>query len=292
MRRFLKWLGIVVGGLVGLALLAVVVLYTLSGIRLNRTYSIQPEATGIPTDQAAIERGRHWTAIRCAGCHGENLAGTVIFEDPSLGRVEAHNLTAGRGGVGGQYEDADWVQAIRHGVGPDGKPIMIMPAASLYFLSDADLGDIIAYLKSVPPVDSEMGGHDIKPLARVLAGAGVFGEFVEAELIDHNAPRPAAPQPGVSVAYGDYLLKTSGCGTCHGADLSGGQPPEPGSPRAPNITPGGPVGAWSEATFISVTRTRESRYMPYKVYARMTDDELKALWLYLRSLPAKSGAGR
>ncbi len=256
MRRILKWIGIVVAALIAVIVLVIGALYTVTGMRLNRVYRIPPEAIAVPSDPGAIERGRHWASIRCAGCHGEDMAGSVVFEDPSLGRIESHNLTAGRGGDGGRYNDADWVRAIRHGVGPEGKPLLVMPAEALYYLSDADLGDIIA-----------------------------------AGNIDHTGPRPAAPPPGISQAYGAYLVNTTGCRTCHGPDLSGAKPPNPNSLLAPNLTPGGPLRT-SEATFITAMRTRDSPFMPFKDIGRMTDDELKALWLYLRSLPPKARGNR
>ena len=98
MRRILKWIGIVVAALIAVIVLVIGALYTVTGVRLNRVYRIPPEAIAVPSDPGAIERGRRWASIRCAGCHGEDMAGSVVFEDPSLGRIESHNLTAGRGG--------------------------------------------------------------------------------------------------------------------------------------------------------------------------------------------------
>ena len=87
------------------------------------------------------------------------------------------------------------------------------------------------------------------------------------------------------------------CSLCHGDALSGGSVPgdEGDAPPAPNLTPGGLLGRWSEADFINTLRTGvtpgsrslDSENMPWKFFAKMTDDELKAIWLYLQSLPAK-----
>jgi mono/diheme cytochrome c family protein len=246
----------------------------------------------IPKDPAAIERGKRWASIYCMGCHGDNLAGTVFFEDPGLGRIPATNLTGGKGGVGKTYTDADWVRAIRHGVRPDGKPLLVMPANDFYHLSDSDLGDIIAYAKSVPPVDNDLGRYNMTPMAYVLAALGAFGNIAAAEVIDHTGARPTAPPPGATVAYGDYLVKTFGCRTCHGAELAGGKDPNPQAPPAPNLTPGGAFKAWSETDFVTAARTRArvGEFMPWRSLSRMTDDELKAIWLYLKSLPAKATA--
>lgn len=295
MRKVLKWIGIVLGGLVGLIVLALVALYVTAEVRLNRTYTVQPEAVTIPTDPAAIQRGRQWAAVHCTICHGENLAGTLFFDDPSLGRIHTPNLTSGQGGVGGTLSDADFVRAIRHGVRRDGKPLFAMSSSAFYYLSDADLGAIIAYAKSVPPVDNPSAGYTLTPLAKILLAAGAFGdEILSAEVIDHTGPRPPAPEPGVTVAYGEYLVNIGDCRTCHGPQLSGGQSPDPAAPPAPNLTPGGELGGWSEGDFITAMRTgvtptgrQLSEFMPWEYVGRMTDDELKALWLYLQSLPAQ-----
>ena len=66
---------------------------------------------------------------------------------------------------------------------------------------------------------------------------------------------------------------------------------EPGAPLAPNLTPGGELRAWTEEQFITTMRTgvtpsgTEMNYMPWQYKGQMTDDELKAVWAYLMSLP-------
>ena len=283
MKKVLKWIGIVLGGLVALIVLVFIGLYLSAAFRLNKTYAISVEAINIPNDPAAAERGKKWVSILCTECHGDNLSGTVVFEDPALGRIDASNLTPGAGGVGKEYTDADWVRAIRHGVGPDGKPLLVMPSADFYNLNDQDLGDIIAALKSLPPVDNAIPGPELTPLGQVLFAAGAFGNIIDAERIDQNGPRPAAVAPGVNTAYGDYLTKLIGCRTCHGDNFAGGKDPNPKAPPAPNITQGGILKTWSEADFITAARTRKSEFMPWRDLNGMTDDELKALWLYLKT---------
>jgi hypothetical protein len=81
---------------------------------------------------------------------------------------------------------------------------------------------------------------------------------------------------------------------CHGSELAGAPPLDEGMPPGPNITSGGEVSGWSEADFIQTMRTGidpqgeklDSDFMPWNVYANLTDDELKSLWLYIQSLPA------
>lgn len=287
MRKLLKWIGIILGGLIGLIVLAAIGLYVSVNLRLSKIYTIRPETVAIPTDAPSVARGQHWASIYCTGCHGDDLGGTAFFEDPAVGSIPAPNLTAGKGGAGSEFTDADWVRALRHGVDPQGKPLLIMPSGDLYYLSDGDLGDIIAYVKSVPPVDKEWDKYKVTPMARILMALGAFGDVLGVEVIDHNGPRPAAPAAGVTVEYGDYLVRTFGCRTCHGRELAGGKSPDPQAPPAPNLTPGGALRAWAEADFITAVRTRLSEFMPWKDLRNMTDDELKAVWLYVQSQPAR-----
>lgn len=287
MKKALKWIGIFLGALVGLVIVAIVALYVNIGLRMDKTYNIQPEAVTIPTDAASIEHGKRLAAIYCSGCHGDDLSGTAFFSDPAIGTINAPNLTPGKAGAGAEFNDANWVLALRHGIDPENKPLLIMPSKDLYYLGDGDLGAIIAYVKSVPPVDKEWAGPALTPMGRILISAGAFGDAISAETIDHTGPRPAAPAPGVTTAFGEYLVKTFGCATCHGRDLSGGKDPDPAAPPAPSLTRSGELRLWTEADFITAVRTRVTEFMPWKDMHQMTDDELKAIWLYLNSLPAK-----
>ena len=154
---------------------------------------------------------------------------------------------------------------------------------------------MIAYVKSVPPVDKEWAKPNLSFFATVLASVGAFGDIFGAELINHTAPRPTAAKPGVTVEYGDYLVRTGGCRTCHGKDFAGGKDPNPEAPPGPNLTPGGDIAKWSETDFIKAMRTGArpsgipmTEFMPWKSMGKMSDDELKAVRLYLSSLPAKA----
>ena len=111
-------------------------------------------------------------------------------------------------------------------------------------------------------------------------------EVVNAETIDHTGPRPTAPDPAATPEYGDYLVRTFGCRTCHGEELAGGKDPNPGAPPGSNLTPGGYMGDWSQQDFIAVVRNRRSEWMPFESLSKMSDDELTAIFLYLQALPA------
>lgn len=296
MKRLGKWIAIGLGGLVGLLLLALLVLYALSTARINKRYEITTEAVTIPTDEAALARGQHLADIfACTDCHGETLAGGAFVEDPMLGNLYADNLTAGDGGTGARYSDADYVRVIRHGVNPEGRSVLFMPAQEMNHLSDEDLGALIAYLRTVPAVDNKLPDNSVGLLGRVLLVTGQI-PLLPAELIDHDAPLAAAPEPGITAEYGLYLAR--GCQGCHGSDLAGGPIPgaPPDAPPAPNLTPAGNLGNWSENDFFSTMRSGatpdgrqlDGEWMPWQTTAKMTDDELKAVWLFLQSVPSSS----
>jgi mono/diheme cytochrome c family protein len=297
LKKVLKWTGIILGGLVGLLALAFVVLYFIGSTKVNRKYDVPVETISIPTDAAAVRRGEHLAIINlCKRCHTENLGGEVYFDVPGLLSIPTPNLTSGAGGVGRLYTDQDWVRAIRHGVGHDGRALFIMPSQTLYYLSDEDLGALIAYIKSMPAVDNELPARRFDPPARLMLALGMFPPLA-VEQIDHTRPRPATPRADVTAAYGEYLARA--CTECHGADLNGAPFGPPGQEvPTPNLTPGGELAAWSEEDFITTIRTgvttggrQLDAEMPWMYFGQMSDEELRAIWLYLGSLPALAQGG-
>jgi mono/diheme cytochrome c family protein len=295
----MKWLKLVlgvVGGLVVLLIVAVVALYAISSREINKTYSINPPEIAIPTDSASLERGKHLaTAIgKCGDCHGDDLSGKTFLEDKALGNIYGANLTVGKGGIGSRYSDADFVRTIRFGVKPNGQSLIFMPTRDYAEFSDEDLGALIAYLRSIPPVDKEMKQSSLGPLGRFLLIAKQVPEILPTRFVSQDvAPKPAV-QPGVTVEYGKYLANTGGCTGCHGPTLAGG--PVPGAPPewppAANLTPSGIAGSWTEEDFFRALReglrpdkTVISAIMPWKYTRLMTDDEIRAVWLYLKSVP-------
>ena len=271
MKKFIKWTSIVLGGLVVLFALAGLVLYVTGMKNLNQTYpNIAVENVNIPTDADAVTRGKHIATIwACTRCHGADLSGTVITNDPLagmvplLGTIPASNLTSGQGGIATSYTDVDWVRAIRHGVLPGGQVEVLMFGYST--MSDQDLGDLIAYLKQIPPVDTNDLEVHYGPIVPIFSEVGLF--VPAAERIDHGAPRPIAPAPGATVEYGVYLSAV--CTVCHGN----------GS--------GNLVNKWTQEEFIRTFQTgvlpdgkEFGPTMSSDTFRGMTDTELTALWLY------------
>jgi len=288
MRKLLKWIGIGLGVLLGLVLTAAVILYFMGGAKLNKTRQVQTPAVTIPNDEASLARGEHLVNSTCKSCHGDDLTGVPVIDDPAMGTVYATNIS----GLGVRRTDEQMVLAIRHAIGPDGRQLVVMPSESFINFSAEDLGAIIAYLKTVPRVGADTTTPKLTPMGQIMMGAGMFGPIIPAEYIDHQQPFPAMPTISANLEYGEYLSRF--CTSCHGADLSGKQSPEPGAPIAPNLTPGGGAGAWTETEFIQTMRTGvnphgyhiDPDYMPWKSFGKLEDGELQALWIYLHSLPA------
>lgn len=302
MKSFFKWAGIVLGGLVGVFIVANIALYALGEARLKKVYAIPEESVNLPGDEISLAEGKRIFQYRgCEACHGEQLQGLVYLDNPAIGQVITPNLTSGPGGIGAQRTDADLVRSIRHGIRPDGTPLLFMPSTEFYYLSDSDLGRVIAYIRSASPVDNQMPPSRLSATGRIVMNVTREITFLPAELIPHDTPRPVAPEPGITPEYGEYLSLS--CKVCHGQTLSGGEIPgfPPEWPSAPNLTPAksSRLPAWGEGGFIEIIRTGQKHgrtinpdYMPWKSYRHMTDDELRAVYAYLQSLPPKDFGNR
>lgn len=298
MKKVLKWLGIVLAGLAAIVLLVVAGIYIASEMRVNKTYDIAVSPITLPTDAASIEEGARLTIIRgCNDCHDADFGGKVLIDDPMLGTFHTANLTSGAGSATNGFSVEDWDRAIRHGIDPEGKGVLIMPSNEFAALSDEQLGQIVAYLQTVPPVDREQP----EPVARLL-GRLLFlmGEvpLLPVESIDHTADPPAAIAPSASVEYGAYMVTT--CIGCHQPNLAGGPIPgaAPGDPPSANLTPAGNLANWTLEDFTHTLRngvTPEDKaldptQMPWTMTQHMTDVEIEAIWLYLNSLPPATSA--
>ncbi len=294
MRRVLRSIGI---GLVVIAVLLIigsVAVYAMSENKINETFEVDVEALALPTDDAALERGKYLveTVGLCQDCHGDNLGGKAFFDEPGLGKVDSANLTSGEGGIGDELTDEEWVRALRYGVGRDGKSLIIMPSYDYQLLSDEDLAAIIAYLKSLPPVDFEPGSPNFLLLRLfLLMDETLANDMLPANQVDFDYASPTAVEPAVSAEYGAYLANVA-CAGCHGDDFAGKQV-GPGGPTSANLTPGGDVADY--AAFVAAVRAgvrhdgevMDTEEMPWNRLAGLTEDDLEAIWLYLQTLPVQ-----
>lgn len=309
-----------IGGLVVAAL--VVILFGLVGyaaFRWDGTVSRTVPNMIAPRDSATIARGKflYTKSIGCWSCHsnggdGAAPSGGRKFDltvlSPSLGVYYAANITPDvETGIGG-WTDGEIVRAIREGVRNDGRVLFpIMPVDPLNGLSDEDALAIVAYLRSLPPVKNLVPRREPSLFVKTLMTFGIIGPAKE------RTEPVVAPARGITTTYGEYVAKhASLCSDCHtprnlqdgsfyydsllaGSSFRYGD--DDGSPvlaYAPNLTPDVEtgIGSWSEEEFMTVLRTGvgpdgivRSGHMPYAYYGLWDTLELKAVYVYLRSIP-------
>lgn len=289
MRRWAKRAGIGLGVVLLLVAALFAVAWAHSERALARTWTVADPPLRVQADAATVDRGRHLYVSRgCTGCHGDAAEGKELFDAGPVARVVPANLTR-------TVRDPAWTDdaiaaAIRHGIRPDGTPLVFMPVEDYQDLDDADTAAIIAWLRSVPASDNDPGRTEVRPLGRVL---NLFGRFplTPAAMIDHAPRARVAPPAAPTREYGAYLAQV--CTSCHGTGFEGGRVIVPDTPVTANLTPHpDALGTWDRGDFVRVMRTgvrpdgRELHpMMPWREFGTMTDTELDALWAYFSALP-------
>lgn len=288
MKRVLRILLMAVVVVLAAAAALVTYVYVATERLMARTYTVpNPPRAAVRTDAASVARGEYLAehVALCVECHGEDLGGATIYDNMAMGRITSPNLTTGEGG--GTYSDDDFSRAILHGVKRDGRSVTLMPSLEYQF-TEEDFGALVAYVRSKPPVNRVQPPPSIGPMARAL---GIFAPFplAPASSIEHAKVRfSTAPDAADPAAAGAYLVASAGCAGCHRVKFQGGGGPAPG---AANITPVG-IGDWNEQQFITAIRehrrpngTVVDEAMP-RLYGEMTDADLRAIFAFLRTVPA------
>jgi cytochrome c553 len=288
-NRLVRWGGAIICGLLTL-LVALVAGAALNGfVQLNKTYSNPVADVKVAGTPEQLARGAK-LANTCVGCHSSNgqlpLTGQNFGEGgPPLGTLYATNLTPG--GELKDWSDGEIIRAIREGIHKSGRSLLIMPAGSFHGMSDDDVQSLVAFLRSqpaapaTPPTNINVMGA---LLVTISNGAFLTAQPPVSGPIAH-------PPEGPTAEYGEYLISSvAGCRDCHGANLAGGIPTDNGPPAGPSLTTVGQ--RWSEADFIKAMRTGTkpdgvafSEEMPWQeINAFASDDDLKALYAYLKTL--------
>lgn len=255
-----------------------------------------PADLGAVALERAVARGKHLVESRyvCVECHGADFGGGVMVDDPAMGALRGPNLTTGKGSVTLDYTPADWDRAVRHGVRKDGTGA-IMPADDFMAMSDRELADVISYLRTMPPVDREVTAVTPGPVLTVLMALGKLQPAAVDLITDHHAHHPVEPPaPAVNAEFGRSIGNV--CTGCHNPALSGGPivrgPPD--WPAASNLTPAGPLAAWTFedfSAFLDAGRrpdggaTQAPMEGVIKYTRNLNDVERRALWAFLRSVP-------
>jgi len=246
---------------------------------------------------AQVARGEYLVNLSCVGCHGAAGAdGNPTGEQPLsggwniaaaegfgfMGAMVTENLTPG-GRLAG-YSDGELFRVLRHSIGPNGHRLGFMAFLPYGQLSNNDTEAIIAYLRSLPPVATAAPtGDSLNFLGMLLYGSGMF-----------PLPAPAAdvvtaPPPGVTAEYGKYVATFGECAGCHGPDVTG-VAASAMSPAVPNPRP--IIATWTKEQFVQTMRTGVrptgapfTEGMPWQNAAKMTDNDLAALYAYLKANP-------
>ena len=244
--------------------------------------------------------------LGCLDCHsqlnGEPQPGQAPeFTARGGGRVmvnhggfllAAPNISPDAATGGGSWTDDQFARAIREGIGYDGRTLFpIMPYQLFRGLSDEDLASVIVYIRSLQPVRNSLPKPQIPfPLSRLI----------------QSAPEPVlqavSPSANDPVSRGHYLAQIASCIDCHtpedkmhrpikGMEFAGGKQIEGFPTRSANITPDpSGISYYDEATFVKALRTGHvgartlNPPMPWWVFRNMSDDDLKAIFAYLRTV--------
>jgi mono/diheme cytochrome c family protein len=267
------------------------------------------------TDSAVVERGRYIVrdVAPCAGCHGDPaqraayasgadvpLVGGFVFDIPP-GKFYTRNLTADTATGLGNVSDKAIARALRFGVGHDGRALL--PFMEMQGLADDDLRAVVSYLRTQAPVRNPVPPHHYNLLGKVVRAT------VLSKPVGPSATPLAQAPRGASVETGRYLAESVAlCWSCHTerSQMTGAltgpryggttgftesdDPTRSWSP--PNITSDpetGRLGKMSEEQFVA--RFRQGRLlpgspMPWQAFSRMSDEDLRAIYRYLMTVPA------
>jgi mono/diheme cytochrome c family protein len=285
MKKTLKWIGSSLCGLAGIATLGALYAYFVSEKELTQTYNIALEAYRAPTDHESIRRGeRLATMVGCANsCHGKNMEGRVLFDEPGIARIIAPNLPK----TLREYSDPELLRLLRKGLKRDGTTTWAMPSAMFAHISEEDLGDIIAYVRNAPEQEGPMRETRMRPFGRLGILLGQFTPVVKQ--VDPTLCPSATTDASDPLRYGEYLVKTT-CSECHGQDLKGHD-----FLKAPDLLV---AQAYSDEAFFRLMRTGlglGNRHLGKMTevsttrFVQFTDDEVRAIKLYLGAYAKANG---
>jgi len=302
-RRTMRFVQYAVRGVGALALVAGVAIGILA-LAFPRSRAASTEKVEITP--ARIARGQylfhHVTA--CVSCHAERdfkqyaapvkegTIGAGMCFPPELrlpGEICSGNLTPHPQAGIGAWTDGELMRAIREGIGRDGRALFsMMPYAFYRHLSDEDTRSLVAYMRSLAPLDKAV------PRSR-------FGTLVS--LVVRLSPRPLtgepvqAPAPSDRIAYGRYLAEVAACGDCHspkGIPFAGGARYRGtgGVEVSSNLTPDPETGLGrvSREAFIGRFKAFENLspspqlgrvVMPWQAFSGMSEEDLGAIYDYL-----------
>lgn len=306
MKKFLKFTGLAVGGLL---LVVVVALLFINSKGIPR-YEVHANAEIVEPHPQLIERGKKLSLMLCAHCHLDQNTGRFsgkFMSDapPEFGRIYSANITGDSIHGIGAYSDGELIYLLRTGVARDGR---YLPPYMPKFPSMAheDVRALVAFLRSgdefVAPVSQPDSASEPSLLTKVLCNT-MFKPFPMPEKIIEM------PDTLNKVALGRYLAVNLECFSCHSADFKtnnflepekspgyfggGNKPLNPAGEivLTPNLTPHETgIGNWTEEQFIKAVKYgqrpgKPALQMPMQPYPLLTDNEAGAIFAYLKTIP-------
>jgi mono/diheme cytochrome c family protein len=220
-KKFLKWTGFVVAGLVGLALLGYAWIYFASERELDREFTpAQKASLVIPTDAAEIAEGHRIAQLAgCMHCHGDNLAGTVVDDIPNFVRLVAPNIST----LLPAYTDAQIATVLREGIKPNGKSVLFMPSEMFRHLTDQDLARVIAWLRTKPVIAGGVTEQtQLRIIGRLIIAKGDF-KLAGGSIPSLPAAASSNHDANDTLIRGRYITMNY-CSECHGQSLEGFPP--------------------------------------------------------------------
>lgn len=277
MRKVLRWTGYGLGALLVAALLGIGWLWFASSQKLSARVPGKPERLAAPTPAQLADGPRQLQILGCVSCHGEGLRGKTMFDEPSIARIHAPNLTL----VAGNATDGQLARAIRQGIGVDGRTMFVMPSAQYARLEDGEVAALVAAIRALPRGGKQMPAIELGPLGRIGVATGKFKS--QPELVAEYAvkwPIDMGPEHRRG-----WKIAATNCSECHGPALMGQDLPSGDS--APDLTI---AGAYDLDSFAKVMRTGVApgerrlglmREVAENDFKHLTDQELADLHDYL-----------
>ena len=279
MRKVLRWLGYGIGALALFVLLFALWAWFASSRVLGRVHEAAPERLSRPTALQLADAGRQARINGCISCHGDRLQGRMMFDGGPFGKVWAPNLTE----LAARASDQQLAQALRQGIGHDGRALFVMPSPMYSRLSDQEVAALIAWIRAQPRHGEAVSPNQWGPVGRIVLALGKLPSAVD-RMEEFRIRQPF--DTGPEHQAGRRIAATV-CSECHGPDLSGGEP-------APDVLAPGLslVGAYDPAQFTRLLRTGVPpggrdlglmRQIAVEDTSHMTDAEIAQLYHYLRA---------
>jgi mono/diheme cytochrome c family protein len=213
MNRMLKWAGYGLAGVVGACALAVGGALAVSEAMIRWPVE-RPTATLVASsDPGAVARGKRVATLNgCHDCHGKRLEGLLFHDEMPIIRAWGPNLSLALA----KQSDADFDRAIRHGVAADGRRLWMMPSSAFANLTDQEMADLMAYLRTYKPVGQTQPRFQVGHIGRLGVLLGQFKS--EPDNIRANATLKLEDL-GPEHAVGRDVARA--CIECHGPTLKG-----------------------------------------------------------------------